>query len=241
MPNTPRTIELNIENIKLYNIYTTDGIYYLKPKRKYDWFICKTCNKEFIRYKGENLEYCSNRCSNQKIIENQRLNINDIKKSFEIEEYILLTTEYKNNLQKLDFICPLGHKHNITWSNWSNKNHKQRCGECYKIKGWSKPEREISEYIKEHYSGKIIKNDRTIIKNNLTSWNLELDVWLPEINKAIEYNGTYWHSIEYAKLKDNMKKEQCIQKGIDLLVIDDKDWYNDKLGCLNKINELIGI
>ena len=40
-----------------------------------------------------------------------------------------------------------------------------------------------------------------------------------------------------------MKLKQCIQKGIDLLVIDDKEWYkneNYKIYQLNRINDFIG-
>lgn len=41
-----------------------------------------------------------------------------IRSKFEKEGYKLLTTEYKNNQQKLDYICPKGHRHSITWVNW---------------------------------------------------------------------------------------------------------------------------
>ena len=41
-----------------------------------------------------------------------------IKEQFKKEEYILLTTEYLNNTQKLYYICPRGHRHYVTWSNW---------------------------------------------------------------------------------------------------------------------------
>jgi len=66
------------------------------------------------------------------------------------------------------------------------------------------------------------------------------DVWLPELNKAIEFNGRYWHNNDISRWYDEMKGRQCIKKGIDLLVIQEQDWYNDKPHCLNKINKLIG-
>ena len=53
--------------------------------------------------------------------------IEHIKKSFEIENYTLLTTEYKNNRTMLHYICPKGHRHNIRWFNWGQG---QRCGIC---------------------------------------------------------------------------------------------------------------
>lgn len=59
-----------------------------------------------------------------------------IKKEFEKENYVLLSTEYKNAHQKLNFICDGRHgkKHRgeMSWSNW-NHPKKYRCGECFKI------------------------------------------------------------------------------------------------------------
>jgi len=51
-----------------------------------------------------------------------------------------------------------------------------------------------------------------------------LDVWILNLNKAIEY---YWHDKPYQKIKDNIKKEQCIKIDIDLLVINDVEWLNN--------------
>ena len=36
-----------------------------------------------------------------------------------------------------------------------------------------------------------------------------------------------------------MKKKQCIQKGIDLFVIDEKHWRDDKVCCLSNITKFI--
>lgn len=127
----PNTIELTDENIESLGLYQVGETWYIPPKRPYKQFTCKGCGKNFIRYNGR-LLYCSNKCSNPIINENVKLDINDIRKSFENEGYILLTTEYKNNMQKLDFICPNGHKHKITWANWSNSLLTQRCGKCAK-------------------------------------------------------------------------------------------------------------
>ncbi|AUS02974.1 hypothetical protein NVP2275O_393 [Vibrio phage 2.275.O._10N.286.54.E11] len=59
----------------------------------------------------------------------------------------------------------------------------------------SKPELELLDYIKSIYNGTIIHNDRTILSPQ------EIDIWLPELNIGIEFNGTYWHSSEN---KDDM-------------------------------------
>ena len=50
-----------------------------------------------------------------------------IKFKFEEEKYILLSIEYKNNRQKLEYICPKGHRHSINWSDWCQG---YRCPHC---------------------------------------------------------------------------------------------------------------
>ncbi len=54
-----------------------------------------------------------------------------IKKSFENDKYKLLTKEYKNFKQKLEYICPKGHKHAMRWGSWQ---HGCRCPTCAAIK-----------------------------------------------------------------------------------------------------------
>lgn len=51
-------------------------------------------------------------------------------------------------------------------------------------------QQELVEFIKSFYSKTIIQNDRQVIKPK------ELDIVLPDLNIAIEFNGIRWHSIE---------------------------------------------
>jgi len=52
-----------------------------------------------------------------------------IESQFKKEKYTLLTKSYKNNSQKLKFICPSGHKYSISWNNW---RAGRRCAICFK-------------------------------------------------------------------------------------------------------------
>ena len=85
-------------------------------------YICPNGHRGSIRWgdwqQGKRCPYCAN---------NVKLDIEFIKKEFEKEGYILLTTIYKNAHQKLDYICPEGHKHSIIWNNWQQG---QRCPSC---------------------------------------------------------------------------------------------------------------
>jgi hypothetical protein len=58
------------------------------------------------------------------------LNIEFIRHEFKKEGYILLSEEYVNNSQKLEYVCPKGHLHSVTWGHWNTS--KVRCPYCSK-------------------------------------------------------------------------------------------------------------
>jgi len=81
----------------------------------------------------------------------------------------------------------------------------------------------LLNFIKEKYKGEIIENSRSIINP------YELDIYLPELKLAFEYNGLYWHS-ELHKEKDyhKIKNDLCDKKGIQLIHIWEDDWLYKK-------------
>ena len=83
----------------------------------------------------------------------------------------------------------------------------------YKV--YSIKEKEIVEYIKSIYSGEVIENSKKIISPK------ELDIYLPELNLAIEFNGLYFHSLLNNTPKDYHlnKSLLCREKGIRLIHI----------------------
>lgn len=78
---------------------------------------------------------------------------------------------------------------------------------------YSVAEKRIVNAIKQIYFGKIIENSRKIIHPK------ELDIYLPELNTAIEYNGIYFHSdlFENAQTYHLEKSLLCREKGIRLI------------------------
>jgi len=85
----------------------------------------------------------------------------------------------------------------------------------------------------------VFENDRTQIINPSTGYYLELDMWIPSLKKAIEYNGTYWHSSIIQKERDYEKEKRCYEKGIDLLIVEEEDWRRDKETCKDRIKQFI--
>lgn len=101
----------------------------------------------------------------------------------------------------------------------------------------SHKEEELYSIIKEQYHGIIKRNNRKIIPPQ------ELDFYLPDINLAIEFNGTYWHAdkrfynatdklvhgtAQYIWERDENKQIECNKRGIRLISIAEYDFDIDK-------------
>jgi len=84
-------------------------------------------------------------------------------------------------------------------------NHQQGCASEYEF--------ELVKLIDSIYDGKILKRQRKIISPQ------ELDIYLPDLKLAIEFNGTYWHSNIDDKMYHLNKSLACREKGIRLIHI----------------------
>jgi len=177
-------------------------------------------------------------CFHIRFANDRKLDYNTVKDEFISHGYELLSDEYysSSSSSKLLVRCPVGHEYSVGYGNFKSG---QRCPECLKYLVTSKPEKDIVNYVNLLTTEKVIENDRKTIRNNKTRRFLELDIWIPTLNKAIEFNGKYWHSFRDVIENDIIKKKQCIEIGIDLLVIDEIDWVNDKLWCLDSVKKHI--
>lgn len=82
---------------------------------------------------------------------------------------------------------------------------------------------QIIQFCKQFYSNILIQ-DKTII------FPYELDIVIPEIKLAIEFNGIKYHSnsVGINKYYHSKKYELCKQKGYNLLIIWDFQWKKNK-------------
>ena len=98
----------------------------------------------------------------------------------------------------------------------------------------SRKEAEINNYIKS-LGIETIENDRNILNGR------ELDIVIPSLKIAIEYNGLRWHSEKYREKDFHFKKtNDCEKKGYFLLHIYEDDYTNNKVIVLNYIKHLLG-
>lgn len=105
------------------------------------------------------------------------------------------------------------------------------CSLCSRDKNTSKGEKEVFEFIKSIYFGEVLENDRTTIKPK------ELDIYLPDLKFAIEYNGDYWHKLKEQRIPGyhENKRNICQEQGIKLIEILDTQWKKNKEKIKEKI------
>jgi hypothetical protein len=94
---------------------------------------------------------------------------------------------------------------------------------------------QIVEFLKSLGVENITINNRTMI------YPIELDIFLPDYNLAIEYNGLYWHSEAAGKdARYHLKKtEACESKGIRLIQIFEDEWFNMQQQCKDTLRHLL--
>ena len=149
---------------------------------------------------------------------------------FSIEQYI--TTD---KINAYDFKCK---KCDVIFKDHIDGGHLPRCLKCDPIlSGFSICEKEICDYVKSLCGEEnIIENDRTILSG------LELDIYIPSKNIAIEYDGLYWHS-EYEGGKNKNyhvgKTNDCESKGIKLIHIFEDEWVYRKDVVKSKLKHLL--
>ena len=90
----------------------------------------------------------------------------------------------------------------------------------------SQAEREIETFIRSVGITNIVSNTRTVLSSGK-----ELDLYLPDFNIAIEYNGVYWHHEDVDHIHKYYhydKYHECVKLGIQLISIYSTSWMYKK-------------
>ena len=117
--------------------------------------------------------------------------------------------------KKVWWICPQGHEYQATVLHRTQNNNATSCPVCYSGRQTSFAEQAVFYYIKKLYPDAINRYTAKFLGK------MELDVFIPSIKYAIEYDGEAWHKEN--KLKREQKKYQmCHEQGITLIRLREK-------------------
>ena len=116
----------------------------------------------------------------------KKLTIEYIREEFNKRGYTLLSEEYQNNKQLLDYICPNGHRHKI---NWGRFQQGQECPYCTGA---------LMDFniIKEEFA----KRNYTLLSTEYMSYNDKLEYICPKGHK---------HSISWANFRKGHGCPEC--------------------------------
>jgi hypothetical protein len=116
-------------------------------------------------------------------------------------------------------------------------NVKQGCGRCptcFSKRAHSIKETELYNFISS-LGFEVIKNSRKIIAP------YELDIYIPDKQIGIEYNGLYWHSEKYrAKTYHLDKVNQCNAKGIRLIQVFEDEYVYKQNIVEARLSQILG-
>lgn len=117
------------------------------------------------------------------------------------------------------------------WLNIHNIKIKESNSYERKIIKVSKEETSLYEYICSIHNGQVIQSNRSILNGK------ELDIYIPEYNLAIEYNGLYSHYYRPEETKESLikgrnyhlqKTIECEKQQIQLLQFYSDEWLNKR-------------
>lgn len=148
---------------------------------------------------------------------------------------IKLIGKYINAKTYVEVEYSCGHRADIFPTNLISHNTRNICRECFPI--LSKVEIEVFEFIKNNYDGWIVQHDKSILGTK------ELDIVLPDLGVAIEFNGVYWHSSKFSLKNSTYHINKTIGVetfGYRLIHIREDEWIKKKDIVKSRLLSILG-
>lgn len=172
--------------MKKRNKYTIEYIREVFEKENYILLTDKYINNKMLLYyicpeghhgsvRWDNWLYCHNRCWQCSGV--MKLSIDEIRKDFEAYGYKLLSKKYLNANKKLDYICPEGHKHSMTYAKFKTG---RRCPTCANLFKRGNQVRLDYEYIKSSFE----KEGYKLLSKEYRNARSNLDYICPNNHKS---------------------------------------------------------
>ena len=163
--------------------------------------------------------------------------MHDIIPLFTEDEFISSINDKENRLWK--WKCKkCGYEFEHTWRNWKNI----RCCKCHphNFRGM---QTEIEDFVRSICNGHEIRRDcKNLLKNSR-----QVDIYIPDLSLAIEFNGLVWHSVDtrfyssnnITRLYHQDKSIECYENDVQLIHIFEDEWLNNPQLCKSKLKKII--
>lgn len=150
------------------------------------------------------------------------------------DKYDYSKTVYNGIMNDVTIICP---KHGEFKQKATYHLSGNGCQKCSAEMVVSNGENEMYDFITSVYTGEVRRSVRGIL-----DYGYEMDIYIPELNLAFEYDGLYWHN-EVNKAYDyHLKKTlMCKDRGIRLVHIFEDEWLYKRDIVESMIMNMIGV
>lgn len=137
-----------------------------------------------------------------------------------IDDRINNTTHHIEIQCKKCFVVTFPSVYNVI--RYDNKS----CSSCNESGFASLPQKEIEEFVK----GLLSKEEIVLSSDRTNTCGFELDIFVPQLSFAVEFNGLYWHSsaVQPDRNYHNKKTEACKNSGISLLHVFHDEWRDKR-------------
>ena len=183
--------------------------------------------------KGKGCPLCANESKHKKLKLENEIALERTKHACQGKYIIPDDFKYVNLKTKVKVICPIhGEWETLPRNLWGGHG----CPKCSNTV--SKNENELYEYVCNLLGEEnVISRDRIILNGK------ELDIYIPSLNIAIEYNGLRWHSDEFNKDKNYHlnKLIECNKNGVKLIQVFEDEWIEHHDIVLKKIKHILGL
>lgn len=213
--------------------YDYSHVVYTKIDERVE-IICKTCGRVMHPkarnhlYAGDGCKSCAGRASSagsipsfQEVVKRCREVHGDDYEYFE-DSYVNVSTPMSIRCKKCGNVFPQRPEFHY--------GKKQGCPNCQHVV--SSGEKDVFSFMKEHTHYEVQNNVRIVpdfFVGDKRIHKAELDIYVPELKLAIEYNGTYFHDISLKGKGYHIgKRKACEQLGIRLISIWECDWQDDR-------------
>lgn len=200
---------------KIHNISKLDYLKQYPEEKKYFTTVSNMVNRQM---ETDENKYAVCKICNKKLarIDNHHLSIHNMTKNDYVKMFgynELTSKEYHEKQSRIS----IENNKNITF-------HKH-----------SADEYEIINFLQKHNI--TVNSNRKILNGK------EIDIFIPEKNIGIEYNGVLWHSEKFGKYKNYHldKTIECERQGVRLIQIFEDEYNLHKEIVLSKICHILGI